>query len=69
MVNANQRGDMLAACRALDRVIAHGHYLVPQWSATTHRLAYNAWRLQRPERMPPYAPGEAWAIDTWWARP
>jgi len=68
MVSAKIRPDYLAACRALDRVIMHSHYLIPQWSATTHRMVYNAWRLERPKDMPPYAAGEAWAIDTWWSK-
>jgi len=68
MTQALQRVDFLAACRTLDRVISHGHYLVPQWSAPTHRMAYNAWRLAYQGPMPPYASGEDWAIDTWWAR-
>jgi len=54
---------------ALDRAISHSHVLIPQWSASTHRIAYNAWRLARPEKMPPYASGEIWAIDTWWSGP
>jgi microcin C transport system substrate-binding protein len=69
MVGAKTKPDFIAACRALDRAISHSHILIPQWSASTHRMAYNAWRLQRPPEMPPYAPGEAWAIDTWWAAP
>ncbi len=60
--------DFLAACRALDRVISHSHVLIPQWSASTHRMVYNAWRLAHPAQMPPYATGEDWAIDTWWSR-
>ncbi|MEY2684648.1 MAG: hypothetical protein RJA09_1792 [Pseudomonadota bacterium] len=68
MSNAANRPAFLAACRALDRVISHSHVLIPQWSAPTHRMAYNAWRLERPAEMPPYASGEGWAIDTWWAR-
>jgi microcin C transport system substrate-binding protein len=68
MTGANSKAELLPACRALDRVIAHSHLLVPQWSAATHRIAYNAWRLARPDQMPPYAQGEGWAIDTWWAR-
>lgn len=68
MVSADTKPDMLAACRALDRVIMHSHFLVPQWSASTHRMVYNAWRLDRPKDMPPYAAGEDWAIDTWWTR-
>ena len=68
MVAAHSQAQLLPACRALDRVIAHSYLLVPQWSAATHRIAYNAWRLQPPDARPPYAPGESWAIDTWWAR-
>lgn len=64
---AKRKQDLLAACRALERVIVHSHLLVPQWSAPTHRMVYNAWRLNRPAQMPPYAQGETWAIDTWWA--
>jgi microcin C transport system substrate-binding protein len=68
MVGARTRPDYLAACHALERVITHGHYLIPQWYAGTHRMAYNAWRLERPKVTPPYFRGETWAIDTWWAR-
>ncbi len=65
---AKRKQDLLPACRALDRVIMHSHILVPQWSAGTHRLVYNSWRLDKPPQMPPYAQGEGWAIDTWWAK-
>jgi len=68
MVSAKSKAELLPACRALDRVIAHSHILIPQWSASTHRMAYNAWRLAKPDAMPPYSPGESWAIETWWAR-
>jgi microcin C transport system substrate-binding protein len=47
----------------------HSHILIPQWTAGTHRLVYNSWRLQPTTGMPPYAQGEGWAIDTWWAKP
>lgn len=69
MTSAKSKAALLPACRALDRVIAHSHVLVPQWSAATHRIAYNARRLDKPAQMPPYALGEGWAIDTWWAKP
>ena len=69
MTSAKSKAALLPACRALDRVIAHSHVLVPQWSAATHRIAFNAWRLEKPAQMPPYAQGEGWAIDTWWAKP
>ena len=68
MVSAKSKAELLPACRALERVIAHSHILIPQWSAATHRMVYNAWRLAKPDAMPPYSPGESWAIDTWWAR-
>ncbi len=68
MVGAKTQAQMLPACRALERVIAHSHYLIPQWSAPTHRMAFNQRRLARPDSMPPYVTGESWAIFTWWAR-
>ena len=67
MVSAKTKPDYLAACRALERVITHSHVFIPQWYSGTHRMAYNAWRLQKPEVTPPYFRGEAWAIDAWWA--
>jgi len=67
IVGAKSQEGLLPACHALERIIAHGHYLIPQWYGATHRMAYNAWRLQRPDVVPPYSPGELWAIGTWWA--
>ncbi|MBV5294955.1 MAG: ABC transporter substrate-binding protein [Curvibacter lanceolatus] len=69
MTAAKSEAELHSACRALDRLIMHGHYLIPQYTAVTHRLVFDAWRLQGPATMPPYAPGEEWVIDTWWARP
>ncbi|MCA0325770.1 MAG: extracellular solute-binding protein [Proteobacteria bacterium] len=68
MVGANTHPRFLAACRALERVVSHSHYLLPQWYSPVHRLAYNAWRLQPPKVVPPYFRGETWAVDTWWAK-
>ena len=68
MTSSRSKAELLPACRALDRVISHSHFLIPQWSAGTHRMVYNSWRLAKPESMPPYAAGEGWAIDTWWAK-
>ena len=67
MVSAKTKPDYLAACHALERVITHSHVFIPQWYSGTHRMAYNAWRLERPTVTPPYFRGETWAIDTWWA--
>ena len=68
MTGAKTKAELLPACRALDRVVSHSHLMIPQWTAGTHRIAYNAWRLDKPAAMPPYAQGEGWAIDTWWAK-
>jgi microcin C transport system substrate-binding protein len=68
IVGARTKAELLPACRALDRVIMHSHYLIPQWTLMSHRLAYNAWRLAFKPPMPPYAGAEDWAMSTWWAR-
>ena len=68
MTSAKTKADLLPACRALDRVISHSHYLIPQWTATTHLMAFNDKRLGRPVQVPPYSSGEGWVINTWWAR-
>ncbi|MDB5892548.1 MAG: transporter substrate-binding protein [Rhodoferax sp.] len=67
MTSARSKAELLPACRALERVIAHSHVLIPQWTAGTHRMAYNAWRLARPAEVPPYVPGESWPIHVWWS--
>jgi microcin C transport system substrate-binding protein len=70
MTSARTHAELRPACRSLERVIAHSHVLIPQWTAGTHRLAYSAQRLDKPQVMPPYTQGvEAWAVDTWWAKP
>jgi microcin C transport system substrate-binding protein len=68
MTSAKTKAELLPACRALERVISHSHLLIPQWAAGTHRMVYNSWRIAKPASMPPYAQGESWAIDTWWAK-
>jgi microcin C transport system substrate-binding protein len=68
MTRAKSKQELLPACRALERVVAHSQVLIPQWSAPTHRMVFNNWRLDQPVAMPPYAQGESWAIDTWWAK-
>ena len=67
-VRANTKAELLPACRALDRVIMHSHYLIPQWTLMSHRVAYNAWRLAFKSPMPPYPGAEDWVMTTWWAQ-
>ncbi|WP_382157555.1 extracellular solute-binding protein [Hydrogenophaga sp. ANAO-22] len=68
MTSSRTKAELLPACHALERVIAHSHYLIPQWTVNEHRMAYNAARLDKPASMPPYTQAETWAISTWWAR-
>ncbi len=72
LTQADTRDEFLASCRALDRVIAHGHYLVPAWTARDRRIAYSDWALERPAVVPPYPPEGVpymtWFMTTWWAR-
>ena len=58
---AADRPALLAASRALDRVLLFGHYMVPQWYKGRHDLIY--WnKFSRPATPPRYGLG----LDTWW---
>jgi microcin C transport system substrate-binding protein len=62
ILTATNRDELVAASRALDRVIMHGHYLVPQWYKSKHTLAW--WdRFSRPDIKPLYTRG---VVDAWW---
>ena len=59
---ATDRPSLIAATRALDRVLLWGHYMIPQWYKRAHHLVY--WnKFNRPALKPRYARG---VIDTWW---
>jgi microcin C transport system substrate-binding protein len=61
VLSAPDRKSLIAACRALDRVLLWGHYMVPQWYKGEHHLVY--WnKFGRPEVKPAYAVG----VDSWW---
>ena len=72
ITGADTRDEFLAACRSLDRVIAHGHYLIPAWTSSEQRVAYSAWKLERPAIVPPHPPEGVsymdWPMTVWWAR-
>ncbi|WP_130471064.1 extracellular solute-binding protein [Candidatus Magnetaquicoccus inordinatus] len=64
IIYAESRQALVTACRALDRVLLAGHYLVPNWYLNYYRVAY--WHhLQRPEQLPLYYQPESW-LFTWW---
>jgi microcin C transport system substrate-binding protein len=63
VVFAKDRPELVAATRALDRVLLANHYVVPQWgSGVTRTVRWN--RFGRPETMPRYATPAFPSI--WW---
>lgn len=64
IVSAPTREELVIRCRALDRVLQHGWYVVPNWHLAAWRVAY--WdKFGIPEVQAPYALG---VLDTWWAK-
>jgi microcin C transport system substrate-binding protein len=65
IIYAPTRDDVVAATRALDRVLLWNHYLVLQWYRPSEWVAY--WnKFARPAKAPSQAPG--W-LQTWWLDP
>jgi microcin C transport system substrate-binding protein len=66
LVHAQTKDQLVAASRALDRVLMHGYYVVPQWYSTTHRIAFKR-TLRYPATLPLYYSAESWIVSTWWS--
>jgi microcin C transport system substrate-binding protein len=63
VIFATSRDDLVAATRALDRVLLWNHFVVPQWSYPFERTA--RWdRFSHPEKMPKY--GASMFPSIWW---
>jgi microcin C transport system substrate-binding protein len=63
VIFAKDRAELVAATKALDRVLLHRNYIVPQWrSRVTFVARWN--RFGRPENMPEYG-GSAFPT-IWW---
>lgn len=65
IVAADTRRDLVAAARALDRVLLHKHIVVPHWYSATHRVAYRN-RFGIPRQLPLYYQAEPYVVSTWW---
>ncbi len=64
LVTARGRDDLVTVCRALDRVLLWGHYVIPNWHLGGWRVAW--WdKFGRPEVQPPYDTG----LFNWWVDP
>ena len=63
VVAAKTRNDLVAAARALDRILLWNHYVVPQWGNGALRTA--RWnRFRRPDLLPKY--GMSGFPAVWW---
>jgi microcin C transport system substrate-binding protein len=61
VTSARSMDDLVTAARALDRVLLHGYYVIPEWYIGAFRIAY--WnKFKRPKVTPKYAIG----FETWW---
>jgi microcin C transport system substrate-binding protein len=69
VVTARTRPDLGAAMRALDRVLSHGYYSVPQYYGDAFLVGYRPRPFVLPPRIPPYYQVDSWALSTWWASP
>ena len=69
IIFAKNRAELIAATRALDRVLLWNHYVVPQW--TLSKSPTVRWdRFGRPDKMPEYAASVAYGASAyptiWW---
>jgi len=67
VVTARTRPELSAAMRALNRVLSHGHYSIPQYYGDAFLVGYRPGRFVLPPTIPPYYDVHNWAMSTWWA--
>lgn len=65
VIHAGSREQLITAARALDRVLLHGQYMVPNWYIDVHRIAYRDI-FGMPDTLPLYYEAEEWMLETWW---
>ncbi|WP_092134328.1 extracellular solute-binding protein [Cupriavidus sp. YR651] len=67
VLHAHTREELITAGRALDRVLMHGYYIVPNWYSASHRVAYRKV-MSYPTRLPYYYTAEGWILSSWWRK-
>ena len=67
-VSSTTRAEHVARLRALDRVLRHGYYVVPQYYGGSYRVGYRAAKFGQPAIAPTYYQPEDWVISTWWIK-
>jgi microcin C transport system substrate-binding protein len=69
VVTAKTRPELSAAMRALERVLSHGYYSIPQYYGGAFFVGYRAKRFILPPKIPAYYQADTWAMSTWAASP
>ncbi len=64
IIYAATQKKLTAACKALDRVLWYGYYVVPNWYLASYRLAYSS-RFRQPRTLPLYY-NPYQLLMTWW---
>lgn len=61
LIGAPDRDELVFRTRALDRVLLHGHYVIPNWFLDSDRIAYWSF-LKRPDTVPKNGAD----VNNWW---
>ncbi|MBM3548445.1 MAG: ABC transporter substrate-binding protein [Alphaproteobacteria bacterium] len=67
-LGAQSRADLIPVIKALDRVLLHNYYGIPNWYSGMYRVAYWA-KFKKPPTQPKYASQPATVFPTWWIDP
>ncbi len=67
-VSSATRTEHVARLRALDRVLRHGYYVVPQYYRNASPVSYRSGKFEQPAVAPDYFRPEDWVIETWWSK-
>jgi peptide/nickel transport system substrate-binding protein len=65
MLNATDRGEFVAAVKALDRILTSGRYVIPIWYRDVSTVAHRK-ELKYPEKLPMYGDWLGFLPDVWW---
>jgi microcin C transport system substrate-binding protein len=61
VITAESKEELISSAKALDRVLQHNHYVIPQWNITKFRIIYHN-KFGKPKKSPKYG----LSLDTWW---
>jgi microcin C transport system substrate-binding protein len=66
IIYAKTQEELTAACKALDRILWYGYYVVPNWYLNVHRLAFHN-KFNQPDTLPLYYNHYQYLM-TWWSK-